>query len=426
MNNRMREETASFFAEGEAVVAAVSGGADSMALLDCLLHCGKRLDIVVAHLNHCLRGAESDADAAFVEHYCQTREIPCVIRRLDIGKLAKEKKKSLELCGREERYAFFREFGRRIVTAHTLSDRVETLFLSLTRGAGLSGLCSIPRERGEIIRPLLSFSRREIEGYCREYRISYRQDSSNFVADVSRNRVRLQVLPVLKQINPAVEQNVARTISLMEQDADFLEQTAASCYRLVRCSGGLQTKKLAEFHPAIRGRVLFLFLREHQISPTAKQIQRLSRLLEKNGCRISLPGRKTACLRKGFLQIEESEDHISPPSLQWFRCNRDECEHFINNTQNAFFFLLDYDKIKKGVFLCKKAPGDSIQLVRRPAKTLKKLCNEAALPLPVRARLRVLKDEGGIVWAECFGIAQRVAPTENTERFLVIQQERKE
>lgn len=419
MNNRMREETASFFKEGESVVAAVSGGADSMALLDCLLHCGKNLDVTAAHLNHCLRGEESDADAVFVEDYCKQRGIRCVVKRVDIKAIAKKKKISLELCGREERYAFFNEFGKRIATAHTLSDKVETMIFSLVRGAGLSGLCSIPQTRGEIVRPLLSFSRSDIEGYCAEYGISYRQDSSNFIPDVSRNIIRLQVLPILKKINSAVEKNVGRTISLLSQDEDLLNCLTNDFYNSVKTKDGLKSKELCKAHPALLNRALILFLKEHGFSPTSERIFRLNRIIKGESCRESLPNNSTAYLIKGVLKIEKDDD--APLSnLMLYKCSRSEYEHLINNTDNRFFFSLDCDKINGKVSLCLKEPGDSIKLANRPLKTLKKLYNEAAIPLSIRKRLRVLKDADGILWAEGFGVAQRAIPTEDTDKFLII------
>ncbi len=213
---------------GSAVLAAFSGGADSSALLHFLCSVrGKRgLRVFAAHVNHGLRGAEADRDEAFVRGVCRAWGVPLFAARVNVRAEAEKTGESEELCGRRLRYAFFEKtaaaLGARIATAHTLSDCVETILFNLARGTGLSGLCGIPPVRGNIVRPLIETTRAEVEAYCRENGLDFVTDSTNFSRVYGRNRVRLDVVPALRTINPSLEKAVLREIRLFAADEAFL------------------------------------------------------------------------------------------------------------------------------------------------------------------------------------------------------------
>ena len=173
---------------GDMVLVALSGGADSVALLHLLLSLKESLglqEIAALHVNHRIRGEEADQDEAFVQSLCGAWHVPLEIVRREVALLAQEQGKGLEETGREVRYAALEEAaGRmgetcRIATAHTLSDNIETVLLHLCRGCGIHGLTGIPPVRGRVIRPLLCCSREEIETYCREHSLSFVMDSTN-------------------------------------------------------------------------------------------------------------------------------------------------------------------------------------------------------------------------------------------------------
>ena len=222
---------------GREIVAAVSGGMDSMCLLHLVHTCGSEMGIRVtaAHFNHQLRGAESDRDEAFVRDWCAGRSIPCVCGRADAAAFAAERHLSIEEAARELRYAFLRETAgeRPILTAHHADDNAETMLLNLLRGTGLRGLTGIPAERQGIVRPFLEIPRAELAEYAAAHGVSYVEDSTNALEDAARNVLRHRVLPVLKELNPRAVENMTRTASLLAQDEAALERGAEELLR--RC-----------------------------------------------------------------------------------------------------------------------------------------------------------------------------------------------
>lgn len=205
---------------GDCVTCAVSGGADSIALLFgmYLLREKLRIEVRAAHFNHHLRGAESDADEAFVRDFCGGYGIP-----LDVGGAQVQPgKKGLEAAAREARYAFLRALPGKIATAHTADDNAETVLMHLLRGTGLKGLGGINPVSGNVIRPMLGITRQEVEEFLEEYHLPHREDSSNAGDDFLRNRIRHRVMPLLKAENPSVSQTVSAMARRVRQDEDFL------------------------------------------------------------------------------------------------------------------------------------------------------------------------------------------------------------
>jgi tRNA(Ile)-lysidine synthase len=248
----------------EIVVVGVSGGADSVCLLHVLAKCQKRLGIKlhVAHLNHQLRGAESEADAEYVSNLAGSLDIPITIDRQDVAAYRIERNFSLEEAARELRYAFLAKVARevganRIAVGHTRDDQVETILMHILRGAGIIGLCglapcspmaydrhgiSLPvsllslrakRSNLLVIRPLLDVTREETTSYCQEHQLDPRIDSSNRSLSFFRNRLRLQLLPLLRQYNPSVDQALLRLADIAKEDNAFIEQHASGLWEQV-------------------------------------------------------------------------------------------------------------------------------------------------------------------------------------------------
>ena len=214
------------------LILGVSGGADSMALLKFFEKFSKKwgLVIIAAHVNHCLRGKESDRDENFVREYCKKNDIKLEVLRVDVNKIAIELKKGVEESARELRYNFFYElsakYNGKIATAHTLSDSVETMLINLARGTGAAGLCGISAKRDNIIRPLITLKRAETQRYCEENEIFYVTDSTNLNREYTRNKVRLDVVPLLKQLNPEFESVAERTMFFLKSDNEYLNNIA--------------------------------------------------------------------------------------------------------------------------------------------------------------------------------------------------------
>lgn len=226
------------FAAGDRVVVAVSGGADSVALLDILVNLHEfGLSLLVAHLNHQLRGSESDGDEEFVVRLAENYRLPVETRRVDVRLLARRQRLSLEEAGRAARYRFFDEIAaihgaRCVALAHHADDQAETVMLRLLRGAGGSGLAAIlPRSAGgRYVRPLLQVTRREIEAYLAARNLSFRTDSSNADTSFLRNRVRHELLPFLAGYNGNIASRLAATAEILAADEEILEQAVAAAF----------------------------------------------------------------------------------------------------------------------------------------------------------------------------------------------------
>jgi tRNA(Ile)-lysidine synthase len=326
------------------LVVAASGGADSTALLDALTrrHAGR---LTVAHLNHSLRGAESDEDEAFVVALAARDGLPCLVEREQIAALAVREGRNLEAVARERRYAFLARAAlsveaAAVVTAHTRDDQVETILLRLSRGTGPAGLRGIERQRrlgelGELgdgvllIRPLLAATRREVLEHCAHYGIEYRTDSSNFSPSLSRNRLRLEALPVLRALNPRFDEALLRTVSLISEDEDYLNAEAKSLLaesdersNHSQTDASLDVRRLAAAPAPLRRRALRIWLhqrRGHLRRIDATHLAALEALALRghSGQRIEIPGGGRILkefTRLVFLSVGEERAEIPAPT----------------------------------------------------------------------------------------------------------------
>ncbi|HAP31851.1 MAG TPA: tRNA lysidine(34) synthetase TilS, partial [Firmicutes bacterium] len=267
--------------KGDMVVVAVSGGADSLALLHVLnalkgeQSCS--FSLYVAHLNHGLRGQAAREDAAFVRAEARRLGLPCITVEVDTRAFSHKHALSLEDGARRLRYRFLLQLARRIGAAcvavgHQCDDQVETLLLNFLRGTGLDGLTGMKYKRSldegiSLIRPLLEISREEIERYCRASGLTPRQDESNLSTEYTRNKIRLQLLPLLeREYNPGVRRGLQRLSRLLLLERDFLEKSAAAgLFRLLFKEDEdylvLDGKGLLQEHGAMQGRILRLAVR---------------------------------------------------------------------------------------------------------------------------------------------------------------------
>lgn len=272
---RVREEIRRnrMLSGGETVVAAVSGGADSVVMLHLLWRMSKeyRLRIVVAHLDHGLRGRESRRDFLFVEALVKSLGLPFEGGRLKPGEL-KGVPGSPQEAAREKRYEFLERAAARhgagkTALGHTLDDQAETVLMRLLKGSSLSGLAGIPAKRGRYIRPLLEISRKEIEEYASAEGLKYVTDSSNLERKYLRNRLRLDLIPELqREYNPNIIETLSRTAAHLRADDEFMEKAAERAFRSIcverrPASVTLDRKKLLRAHGSIIARVFFLAVR---------------------------------------------------------------------------------------------------------------------------------------------------------------------
>lgn len=224
------------FLKERKLLLATSGGIDSMVLLHLCVQSG--LDVRVAHCNFQLRGKESDADEQFVKSECEKLGILVFVNHFDTQKFAEEHKLSIQVVARNLRYDWFQTLLINngydyILTAHHLDDSLETFLINFTRGSGLDGLTGIPQQNGTIIRPLLVFSRNEIEVFAKENSILWREDSSNASDKYLRNKLRHDVIPVLKELNPGLLDSFENTISHLKQALTMVDDASRIVYRKV-------------------------------------------------------------------------------------------------------------------------------------------------------------------------------------------------
>lgn len=426
---------------GDTVTVALSGGADSTALLLGLLALREQLGISLraVHVNHHLRGTESDRDAAFCAQLCEERQVPFFLGTCDVATYAAQRKHtSCEMAARELRYAQLEALcppGSKIATAHTASDNTETVLERLTRGTGLAGLCGIPPVRGRIIRPLLYVTRPQILGFLAQQHQSYVTDSTNAQDAFFRNRLRHHVLPVLRQQNPAVDRMVGAMTRILSDEQQYLEQQAQDAFD--RCFDQAQNSLsgLQNLHPAMERRVLALFLQRCGVEVSAVRIARVEQLLQTGGKQNIAAGvyltadqgmlkwehAQAPSPAVGEMVLQIGENRLMPGRLCMARLEKINQVTSDCNIHSKFTnATLDYDRIKGTAVLRGRKQGDSIRLAGRDfTKSVKKLLQEK-VPVQQRSKLHYLQDDAGLIWIEGIGISARVQPDAGTQQLLTL------
>lgn len=422
----------------ERVVAGFSGGADSMALVHFLWKSG--IPLLAAHVNHGLRGKDSDADEEFVRNFCKANKIPLHVKRVDVAAQAAAHGEGLEEAGRRVRYAFFQSIcrsGDKIATAHTLSDQTETVLLHLTRGTGTKGLCGIPPVRDTIIRPLIGVTRAQVEEYCKHYSLPYVTDKSNFSREYARNRVRLDIIPALKEMNPSFEQAVERMTQLLAEDETCLSELATQAVSESCMVDGWQVAPLMKLPPPILSRALRQIAQQVGLTLSQERTQAAMRMLQSKSGKIDA-GRGYFFLRSGDrLRIVLPEKYeigwsiplelpktLTPTGREVIirTLTRAEYENKATKIRNLLFHnALDYDTIKNNSILRSRRPGDAFSPQGRGVtKSLKKLMNEEKIQVFRRDGLLLLENNGQILWVESIGVAEQARIHSETKQIAYI------
>lgn len=305
-------------AGGGRVCVALSGGADSVSLLMALkeLRAELNVELSACHLNHGLRGEESDRDERFCRELCERCAVPFYSKKISVCDLA-QKHESIEEAARRARYAFFEEalshFGASVLaTAHNANDNAETVLLNLTRGTGLKGLCGIPPARSfgdhakglRVIRPLIYCERAEIEAFLRELGQPCVTDKTNLSEDYTRNKIRLRALPELSAINPSVVSVIGRMTGNLRADSDFLDSLAEKSLAEAWEGRGWNALRLSKLPAPIKARAIRKILITGGIEPSALRIETASGLLEKRSARYNPCKDRFFTIRKGICFVE--------------------------------------------------------------------------------------------------------------------------
>ena len=259
--------------KNEKVLVGLSGGADSVALMLALIELGYK--VFACHINHQLRGDESDRDESFCRKLCKDNEIELFAEKIDVNTFCKENKVGTEEGARILRYQVFSKYSQeaKIATAHTNSDNLETVLINMSRGTSLPGLCGIPPIRDNIIRPLIYCSRQEIEEYLKEKNQEYVTDSTNLSCDYTRNKIRHNVIPELAKINPAILKAFSKMIEGINLDNNYLNNLAENAFTDIQInSNTFSSRLLMEMDIAISKRCIALILKSLDLECSSDRI----------------------------------------------------------------------------------------------------------------------------------------------------------
>lgn len=376
---------------GDRVYCALSGGADSVALLWALYLLKDKLGIrlAAAHFNHGLRGMESDRDQAFCEALCDRYDIPLTVGRGQVT----AGEKGLEAAARDARYAFFETLPGKVATAHTADDNAETVLMHLVRGTGLRGLGGIAPVRGSYIRPMLAVTRQEVVGFLSEYHLRHVEDSSNATDAFLRNRLRHRVMPLLKEENPRISENLSEMAQRLRLDEEaLLEQTDFT--------EGLLLQPLKELSEARQSRVMAAFLRCCGVKePDGAHIALIRSLTnsQKPSARADLPGGIRICRRYDRLVKAQPRElagtGLKVPGVTDIPGYRVICEEAVPGESGSYDFYL---QVQGPVTVRSRKTGDEIRL-RGGTRSLKKLFIDRKIPADLRPSVPVLADELGLL-----------------------------
>lgn len=442
------------------VVAGVSGGPDSLCMLDLLIR--NEFKVIVGHLNHQLR-PEASREAEIVEQFCSARSIPCIVSEKDVSRIAGETRLSIEETGRKLRYEFLfdlatKESAQAVMVAHNSDDQVETILMHLLRGSGLSGLKGMEQhqEKNEwsgslpLVRPLLRFSRKEILEYCRERELIPVIDKSNEDSTYYRNRIRNELIPLLATYNPQVKERLIKMADVVQIEDDLIQQLLRSAIESAQTVKNdhyhiYLLEKTEGLHQAILRRMILSTI--HQLKPASpnishesitrgahflmqnppddrvdlvadielfKYMKKFAVLCDRNdplddlwpqvksGCSLNDLPKKGVGLNGNWRLIPSSAHEID--STDSWRCSLD----------GGLISDLTLEPFK---------PGDKFTPYGMNGKSLKlgDYWTNEGLPVRARANWPLIRSGGEIVWVPGFRVSEKYKVTERTQKIISLQ-----
>lgn len=446
------------------ILVALSGGPDSICLLHVLHSLKEELSLTIgaAHINHMLRGVESTCDEDYVEKFCEKLSIPCYVARIDIDYIAKKSGISHEMAGRDERYKFFESISNKhgynkVAIAHNANDQAETVIMRMMRGTGLEGLCGIRAKRGEkIIRPILSISREEIEEYCDEKKLEPRIDKTNLENIYSRNKVRLDILPYMKEnFNSDIMQTLNRMASILQRDDEYINKQCNKYYEehcRMKSEGLFINKNIFKLDDAIITRVIKKSLIDYSGKYTNFEMKHIYDVIDLanrgTNKRINLPNDIIAENIYGDIylkhknkkvennEIENNEIVVLKKELNnntFIFKNYIVNIEVINNKNNIEFSnndlikYFDYDNIVEGIIIRTRKDGDKIRpLGMKGNKKLKDIFINNKVPKDDRDSVPITCFDNNIAWIVGHKVSEDYKITQKTNTIIKIMFVRKE
>ena len=441
-------------APGDKIVAACSGGPDSLVLVDILhkLTVSKRFQLSTAHVDHMFRGAESAADAEFVRDFCRKRNLPCYTTQINVPQYISEHGGSPEDAGRKLRYAYLREVadnlsGAKIATGHHRDDQAETLLLHLFRGAGGSGLAGIRPKRNGIIRPLLELSRSEIEDYCRTAGISPRIDSTNQLQDYRRNKIRLSIIPRLEsELGVGLREPLLRTAQIIAEQHDYLEKQVQAIWPSLAWETDqavfVSTELLSAQHIAVKRLIFRMLIEKKQGNLTGITFHHVEKLIElaENrpvGSKLDLPGglraergydRVKICNRTSSVSPEAkpSQVQLSVPGVteisQLGLAVKAELHSTLPKAMEPATAVFDLSKIPQPLYVRTREAGDRFYpRGMEGAKKLKDFFIDKKIARDQRDTIPIFCDAlGRIFWVGGLRGSRNAEVTADTTHYLIL------
>ena len=436
----------------DCILAACSGGADSLGLVHCLFELQEQLSfqLAVAHVNHRLRGAEAAADAHFVRAFAAERALPFYETEVDAAGFASQAGLALEEACRILRYRFLRETaaklgGARIATGHHQGDQAETVLLNLLRGAGSAGLRGMLPINGDIIRPLLGVSRAQIEEYCRENHLQFRQDATNFQTDFTRNKIRLELIPYLETgYNVNIKKALCRLATLAADEHAFIAGQADICLAVETDEAGMlavDRKQLAELPPALQREKIRQMIQKSKQNLKGISFTHVEKLLHMAvfgnvGARMELPGGIVACnsyqkllLGKSTATQSENFSKIAPPGIRLNVPGITPVPQLgmqvlaetgiFPGPDGPWQAVFDLDQVENPVYVRTRMEGDRFQPSGMTGtKKLKAFFIDQKLPRENRDKVAIFSDCQGILWIGGYRQSDRGNISSTTKRCL--------
>ncbi|MBI5400252.1 tRNA lysidine(34) synthetase TilS [Candidatus Saganbacteria bacterium] len=436
-------------ASGDSVLIAVSGGADSLALLHLLAEYQKELGIAIhiAHLNHMIRKGDADLDVRFVQAVAQKLGLQAIVESFDVQSFAKEEKIGLEDAARRARYAFYDRAANqvganKIAVGHTADDNVETFLMRLLRGSGLKGLCGIPPVRGKIIRPLIKVWRREINEYVDSLKLVPRSDHTNYESRFTRNRVRLKLIPQLKIYNLNIKEIILQTILLLTDDQEYIDGKAQESLVETYISGSeneikLNLKAIKEREGPVQGHLLRKAIEKVKgdlLDLTFKHIQDILEKLESTErWELHLPGQIYAAGNGREIIIskqkpEEPEDQAFfytttvPGEVTIKELNKKikiEWASTAELTADPNVAFVDYASLGKNIIVRSRGEGDRfVPFGMKGSKKLQDFFVDEKIPQGLRGAIAIVESNGRIIWLAGWRLDDRAKITKNTKKIV--------
>ncbi|MGL4346415.1 MAG: tRNA lysidine(34) synthetase TilS [Cellulosilyticaceae bacterium] len=429
---------------GDEIVVGVSGGADSMMLLHFLNRYQEtyHISLKIAHIHHGIR-KEADEDTAYVEQIARLWKIPCQVKYCKIQELARLWGMTEEEAGRKVRYDFFisltNERGK-IATAHNMNDQAETMLMRFIRGTDIQGLRGIPPKRGQIIRPILGLTREEVEYYCKRWEIHYKQDQTNFETIYTRNKLRIECIPYIKEhLNPNFVKTMARQSQSYDESNAFLKQYTEEVFEKVAV---VQTRQVVLDKQMVQKEKMYiqkrLFLEAisrllgHTKEMTTIHLMSITTLLNKQaGKKINLPYKMIVTNERNqlifhFQDEGEMAEYAYPLQMGKTRIHEPfltihmdlvTSKTFEQRQENMYTKYIDYDKIKDSLQIRNRQPSDQITLPGG-TKKLKKFFVDEKIPGHLKNTIPMIADGKDIVWVIGSRLNSKYYVTDKTTKIL--------